>query len=48
LGGNVQRAGKLAFIDDQGTLSYGQLEERVRRVAGSARARVKRRNVSCC
>ena len=38
LAGNVQRAAKVAFVDDQGTLSYGQLEERVRRVAAGLRA----------
>ena len=35
---NAKRADKLAFIDDQGTLSYGQLDERVRRVAAGLRA----------
>ncbi|MEI6801841.1 MAG: benzoate-CoA ligase family protein [Burkholderiales bacterium] len=30
---NTARADKVAFIDDLGTLSYGQLDERVRRVA---------------
>ena len=35
---NASRADKLAFIDDLGTLSYGQLEERVRRVAAGLRA----------
>ena len=38
LAGNAARADKLAFIDDQGTLSYGQLEEHVRRVAAGLRA----------
>ena len=35
---NAARPDKLAFIDDLGTLSYGQLEERVRRVAAGLRA----------
>ncbi len=35
---NVARADKAAFIDDQGTLTYGQLDERVRRVAAGLRA----------
>ena len=30
---NTGRAAKAAFIDDQGTLTYGRLDERVRRVA---------------
>jgi benzoate-CoA ligase len=30
---NAQRSDKAAFIDDHGTLSYGSLDERVRRVA---------------
>lgn len=38
LSANAQRTGKTAFIDDQGSLSYGQLDERVRRVAASLRA----------
>ncbi|MDP9046370.1 MAG: benzoate-CoA ligase family protein [Pseudomonadota bacterium] len=38
LAANAGRAGKLAFIDDLGTLSYGELEERVRRVAAGLRA----------
>ena len=38
LAANAQRADKTAFIDDQGTLSYGQLEERMRRVAAGLRA----------
>jgi benzoate-CoA ligase len=38
LAANAQRAAKAAFVDDLGTLSYGQLEERVRRVAASLRA----------
>jgi benzoate-CoA ligase len=33
LAANVQRAAKAAFIDDAGTLSYGGLDERVRRMA---------------
>jgi benzoate-CoA ligase len=35
---NAQRAAKAAFIDDQGTLNYGELEQRVRRVAAGLRA----------
>jgi benzoate-CoA ligase len=38
LAANGARADKLAFIDDLGSLSYGQLEERVRRVAAGLRA----------
>jgi benzoate-CoA ligase len=30
---NRDRAGKIAYIDDQGTLSYGDLEQRARRLA---------------
>jgi benzoate-CoA ligase len=32
---NAARAGKLAYIDDAGTLSYGELAERIRRVAAA-------------
>jgi len=35
---NAGRAAKAAFIDDQGTLSYGELDERVRRMAAGLRA----------
>jgi len=35
---NAQRASKAAFIDDQGVLTYGALEDRVRRVAASLSA----------
>lgn len=35
---NAQRPDKAAFIDDQGMLTYGGLEDRVRRVAASLRA----------
>ena len=35
---NAQRPGKAAFVDDQGTLSYGALDDRVRRVATGLRA----------
>ena len=35
---NQGRADKLAFVDDQGSLSYGQLDERVRRMAAGLRA----------
>ncbi|MBX3604775.1 MAG: benzoate-CoA ligase family protein [Piscinibacter sp.] len=34
---NAGRAGRSAFVDDLGTLSYGQLEERVRRLAAGLR-----------
>ncbi len=37
LGVNAQRAAKAAFVDDLGTLSYGQLDERVRRMAAALR-----------
>ena len=32
---NTGRAGKAAFVDDAGTLSYGQLDQRVRRLAAA-------------
>lgn len=35
---NEQRPDKIAFIDDRGSLSYGQLDERVRRFAAGLRA----------
>ena len=35
---NVSRASKAAFVDDHGSLSYGQLDERVRRMAAALRA----------
>jgi len=35
---NQQRPDKIAFIDDRGSLSYGQLDERVRRFAAGLRA----------
>ena len=35
---NTARADRLAFIDDHGAISYGQLEDRVRRVAAGLRA----------
>ena len=35
---NTARADKAAFIDDLGTLTYGQLDERVRRLAAALRA----------
>jgi benzoate-CoA ligase len=35
---NAQRSTKAAFIDDQGSLSYGSLEDRVRRLAAGLRA----------
>lgn len=40
---NAGRAGKAAFIDEQGTLSYGQLDERVRRMAAGLRSLFLRR-----
>ena len=38
LANNAARPAKAAFIDDQGTLSYGALDERVRRMAAGLRA----------
>ena len=35
---NAARPDKLAFIDDQGTLTYGELQSRVRRMAAALRA----------
>ena len=35
---NAGRAAKTAYVDDCGTLSYGQLDERVRRLAAGLRA----------
>ena len=35
---NAQRGKKPAFVDDQGAVTYGNLEERVRRMAASLRA----------
>ena len=35
---NAPRAGKAAFLDDHGTLTYGSLDDRVRRVAAGLRA----------
>ena len=35
---NVSRPSKAAFVDDQGSLSYGQLDEQVRRMAAALRA----------
>ena len=35
---NAGRAAKAAFVDDLGSLSYGVLDERVRRVAAGLRA----------
>ena len=35
---NAARPGKLAFVDDAGSLSYGELEQRVRRLAAGLRA----------
>ena len=32
---NAGRPGKAAFVDDEGTLSYGALDERVRRTAAA-------------
>ena len=32
---NAQRAGKIAYIDDHGALSYGELGERIRRLAAA-------------
>ena len=38
LAANAGRAGKVAFIDDRGPLTYGQLDERARRLATALRA----------
>jgi benzoate-CoA ligase len=38
LAANALRATKAAFIDDAGSLSYGQLDERVRRLAAALRS----------
>jgi benzoate-CoA ligase len=38
LGVNAARSAKAAFVDDLGTLTYGELDERVRRVAAGLRA----------
>ena len=38
LGVNAARANKAAFIDDAGTLSYGELADRVKRLAAGLRA----------
>ncbi len=38
LAANVARAARPAFIDDHGALSYGQLDERVRRMAAALRS----------
>jgi len=38
LGVNAARANKAAFIDDAGTLSYGELADRVKRLAAALRA----------
>ena len=38
LAANTGRATRPAYIDDQGTLSYGMLDERVRRMAAALRA----------
>ncbi|MBY4594717.1 benzoate-CoA ligase family protein [Ottowia caeni] len=40
---NVSRPNKPAFIDDHGSLSYGQLDERVRRLASGLRSLFLRR-----
>ena len=38
LDANQGRAAKAAFVDDLGSLTYGQLDERVRRMAASLAA----------
>jgi hypothetical protein len=43
-----RRAGRTAFIDDQGTLSYGELDERVRRMAAGLRAWASAARSACC
>ncbi|WP_296740801.1 AMP-binding protein, partial [Variovorax sp.] len=35
---NRERAARTAYIDDRGTLSYGQLEDRARRLAAALKA----------
>jgi len=46
---NAGRAAKAAFVDDLGSLSYGSLHERVRRLAAGLRALgIKREGVCCC
>jgi benzoate-CoA ligase len=35
---NARRADKTAFVDDRGSLSYGQLDERVRRLAAALKS----------
>jgi benzoate-CoA ligase len=35
---NRSRAGKVAYIDDHGSMTYGELDERVRRMAAALRA----------
>jgi benzoate-CoA ligase len=43
LGLNAARADKLAYVDDQGRLTFGQLDERVRRMAAALLAQGLRR-----
>lgn len=38
LAANAGRPGKAAFVDDRGTLTYGQLDDRARRLAAALRA----------
>ena len=46
---NAARPEKTAFIDDHGALSYGQLDERVRRVAASrVRWAYAAKSACCC
>ena len=46
---NSARGAKAAYIDDQGTLSYGALEERLRRLAAGLRAwACAAKSVCCC
>lgn len=40
---NASRPGKVAFLDDHGSLTYGQLDERVRRLASGLRSLFLRR-----
>ena len=48
LAANTGRPDKAAFVDDQGTLSYRELESQVRRLAGAcARLGCAGRNVFC-
>ena len=47
---NAVRAEKVAYIDDAGRLSYGELDQRVRRLAAALRAlgTSAARSACCC